>query len=73
MKHEAMIPADPKAIVARNTTFVAPANASCSAIPRAAKIFGVMPGTAANASVFPDAMAAKSATRMIEEGQHRGL
>ena len=40
MKHEAMIPADPKAIVARNTTFVAPANASCSAIPRAAKIFG---------------------------------
>jgi hypothetical protein len=35
------------AIVARNTTFVALAKAACSAIPRAARIFGVIPGTAA--------------------------
>jgi hypothetical protein len=58
-----MIPADPKAIVIRNATFVAPVKASCSAIPRAARIFSVIPSTAANASVFPGVIAVKRTFR----------
>jgi hypothetical protein len=63
IKNDVMIPADPKAIVIRNTTFVAPVKASRSAIPRAARIFSVIPSTVANASVFPDMIAVKRACR----------